>query len=77
MPVCDGVEAAKRLRSLENRRNVSECLPGVFSRFNGEMHLMTMSQRSRRAKRRLSRVYKNALPQRWNELVPKQAFEEE
>ncbi|KAN0121467.1 histidine kinase [Russula decolorans] len=29
MPVCDGVEAAKRLRSLENRRNVSECLPVV------------------------------------------------
>jgi hypothetical protein len=25
----------------------------------------------------LSRVYKNALPQRWNELVFQQAFEEE
>lgn len=41
------------------------------------MHLMTMSQRSRRAKRRLSRVYKNALPERWDELVSQQAFEEE
>ena len=30
MPVCDGVEAAKRLRSLENRRKVSEFLPGEF-----------------------------------------------
>jgi hypothetical protein len=38
---------------------------------------MTMSQRSRRAKRRLSRIYKNALPERWNEHVPQQAFEEE
>ncbi len=28
MPVCDGVEAAKRIRSLENRRKVSEFLPG-------------------------------------------------
>ncbi|KAI9445552.1 histidine kinase [Lactarius indigo] len=29
MPICDGVEAAKRLRSLENRRKVSEFLPVV------------------------------------------------
>jgi len=29
MPVCDGVEAAKRLRSLEDRRKVSELLPVV------------------------------------------------
>jgi CheY-like chemotaxis protein len=29
MPVCDGVEAAKRLRSLENRRKVSDFLPIV------------------------------------------------
>jgi len=29
MPVCDGVEAAKRLRSLENRRKVLEPLPIV------------------------------------------------
>ncbi|KAI0286668.1 histidine kinase [Russula aff. rugulosa BPL654] len=29
MPICDGVEAAKRLRSIENRRNVSEFLPVV------------------------------------------------
>jgi CheY-like chemotaxis protein len=29
MPVCDGVEAAKRLRSLEKRRKVSELLPVV------------------------------------------------
>lgn len=29
MPVCDGVEAAKRLRSLENRRKVPEFLPVV------------------------------------------------
>ena len=36
-----------------------------------------MSRRSRRAKRRLSRVYKNALPERWNELVPQQTFKEE
>ena len=28
MPICDGVEAAKRLRSLEKRRKVSELLPG-------------------------------------------------
>jgi CheY-like chemotaxis protein len=28
MPVCDGVEAAKRIRLLENRRKVSELLPG-------------------------------------------------
>ncbi|KAI0296719.1 hypothetical protein BC826DRAFT_968026 [Russula brevipes] len=28
MPICDGVEAAKRLRSLESRRKVSEFLPG-------------------------------------------------
>ena len=41
------------------------------------MHLMTMSRRSRRAERRLSRVYENALPERWNELVLQQAFEEE
>lgn len=41
------------------------------------MHLMTMSQLSGRAKRRLSGVYKNALPERRNEHVPQQAFEEE
>ena len=41
------------------------------------MHLITLSRQSRRAKRRLSRVYKNALPERWNELVLQQAFEEE
>ncbi|KAI0294831.1 histidine kinase [Russula brevipes] len=29
MPICDGVEAAKRLRSLESRRKVSEFLPVV------------------------------------------------
>jgi len=29
MPICDGVEAAKRLRSLEKRRKVSEFLPIV------------------------------------------------
>ncbi|KAN0138534.1 hypothetical protein V8E53_003522 [Lactarius tabidus] len=29
MPICDGVEAAKRLRSLEDRRKVSELLPIV------------------------------------------------
>ncbi|KAF8272384.1 histidine kinase [Lactarius quietus] len=29
MPICDGVEAAKRLRSLENRRKVPELLPVV------------------------------------------------
>jgi hypothetical protein len=38
---------------------------------------MTTSQRSRRAKRRLSRVYENALLERWNELVSQQAIEEE
>ncbi|KAI0063199.1 STKc type histidine kinase [Artomyces pyxidatus] len=29
MPICDGVEAAKRLRMLEDRRKVPECLPIV------------------------------------------------
>ncbi|KAI0307475.1 histidine kinase [Multifurca ochricompacta] len=29
MPICDGVEAAKRLRLLENRRKVSEFLPVI------------------------------------------------
>lgn len=34
MPICDGVEAAKRLRALERQRNVSVNLPSkIFQAF--------------------------------------------
>jgi hypothetical protein len=30
MPICDGVEAAKRLRVLENKRKASVFLPSMY-----------------------------------------------
>lgn len=75
MPICDGVEACKRIRVLENKRNNDIILPSKCDRVT-QQTLTLMVFLSYRSECRLPRFDKAAVSQRGYEFVPEQAFEE-
>jgi hypothetical protein len=68
MPICDGVEATKRLRNLEAKRKAQVILPSMIL-FQRASPLITNFCRSCCFKCRLSRFYQTTLPQCGNERI--------
>ena len=73
MPVCDGVEACKRIRTLESRRKVPHHLPSES--FGDLSHLQISDLRSCGPECRLSTVSATALSLRGNVTFPDKALE--
>lgn len=71
MPLCDGVEATKRLRNLEAKRKAQVILPSMilFQRASPLITNLKFFCRSCCFKRRLSRFYQTTLPQCGNECI--------
>ena len=68
MPICDGVEACKRLRVLEGKRRVSVLLPSKLPVLLFRHAAPYLRAPSCCTKRRLPRIHKTVVPQLRNEL---------
>lgn len=78
MPVCDGVEAAKRLRLIENKRKSSTILPSQFPWTSIWGHIYSLPFLiSCSPQRRLPGIYETALFKRWNECLFQQTSQKE
>lgn len=77
MPICDGVEAAKRLRIKETKRKSSVILPSETTFLIRTLAQVLKYSSSRCSQRRLSRIDQTALPKCWNERILQQTSEKE
>ena len=77
MPICDGVEACKRIRVLENKRRTSALLPSGSPCAVDVRNAKCNAFASRRPQRRLPRVHEAALSKRRDEYIPQQTAEKE
>ena len=72
MPVCDGVQAARRIRVLEAERGYDPILP---SKHVTDVHPHVLYSPSYRTERGLSRVHEAAVFEFWNGRPPLEACE--
>ena len=76
MPICDGVEACKRLRILEGKRKVPVLLPSKLLARHRNVFMANDCLLSCRSERRLSRVDKTIMPKLRYEWLLEQTVEE-
>lgn len=71
MPICDGVEAAKRIRVMENKRKTSTTLPSEHSHLNQSLCVLNshMNFFSCCPKCWLPRIHQTIMFKRWDEHV--------